>query len=637
MNEGGILAVTGGALLEVDATEIDINPGGVLFGNGDVQFDSLSNTGLISAIAGPSEQLALLSGTIDLDGAGGGQVLATLGDLRLSGTPTDAFDGQMTIGAGREIQMFGIGWEIGQSSGSDAEILLDGGDILNPASLTRQVSSLTFAHGTLNVEGYGDLNGVMVFEDGFETHIAAGAVLRTDSVRYRGGTHHGAGMLYWNGSVLVEQDTVIHVQHTNMDGDGGNAITLGDASLTINSQSIDATNRFNGELTLNGPNADLVVNLPLGDSWTQDGTLVVSGGGGAQHPTVGGSPFELSGSMDVSGVVGILAPVDVSGSIVTSLGTDQVLLEGPGHVIRNTAHVGGPGELHVRAGARLNAEDGATIVADLINLGRFEPGLSTGSVVAGSDFLQTSSGTFAVEIEGAPFFNQDEFDVTETAFLAGELEVTVLDGEMPSLGLSYTVLTANNVSGTFDTLTVLSENPVFTYTATVQTTSSRAVVRFNDVTMLGDFDDDLTLGCADVDALVAEIASGGVDLAFDLTGDGMIDTVDLEAWLSVAGTHNVGGPYLLGDANLDGVVDGADFVIWNGNKFTSHPSWCAGDFTADGVIDGADFIAWNTNKFMMSEQVAAAVPEATFGMPAFALLVIVARMRSNRLSARAAT
>ena len=28
-----------------------------------------------------------------------------------------------------------------------------------------------------------------------------------------------------------------------------------------------------------------------------------------------------------------------------------------------------------------------------------------------------------------------------------------------------------------------------------------------------------------------------------------------------------GNPYLLGDANLDGTVDGQDFLIWNSNKF----------------------------------------------------------------------
>lgn len=47
---------------------------------------------------------------------------------------------------------------------------------------------------------------------------------------------------------------------------------------------------------------------------------------------------------------------------------------------------------------------------------------------------------------------------------------------------------------------------------------------------------------------------------------------------------------------------------WNGNKFTSNSMWSGGDFNADGVVDGADFIAWNENKFQSAVAVAS-VPE----------------------------
>lgn len=57
------------------------------------------------------------------------------------------------------------------------------------------------------------------------------------------------------------------------------------------------------------------------------------------------------------------------------------------------------------------------------------------------------------------------------------------------------------------------------------------------------------------------------------------------------------GRRISGDANLDSIVDGSDFVIWNAHKFTANAAWCLGDFTADGFVDGADFIAWNMNKF----------------------------------------
>ncbi len=88
---------------------------------------------------------------------------------------------------------------------------------------------------------------------------------------------------------------------------------------------------------------------------------------------------------------------------------------------------------------------------------------------------------------------------------------------------------------------------------------------------------------------------------FDLNGDASVDTQDLDRWLADAGELNVGATYLYGDANLDGTVDGGDFLLWNTNKFTAAPGWCAGDFNADGTIDGRDFLIWNTNKFTSSE------------------------------------
>ena len=58
-----------------------------------------------------------------------------------------------------------------------------------------------------------------------------------------------------------------------------------------------------------------------------------------------------------------------------------------------------------------------------------------------------------------------------------------------------------------------------------------------------------------------------------------------------------GNPYLLGDANLDGIVDGQDFLVWNSNKFATTSAWTRGDFNVDGFVDGQDFLIWNSNKF----------------------------------------
>lgn len=127
-----------------------------------------------------------------------------------------------------------------------------------------------------------------------------------------------------------------------------------------------------------------------------------------------------------------------------------------------------------------------------------------------------------------------------------------------------------------------------------------------------DFNNNGTIGCDDVNPLVAAIVAGTNNPTFDLTGDGLVNRADLTRWLTAAGNINIGPgrSYLEGDANLDAVVDGSDFGIWNSNKFTTTPAWCSGDFNADGVVDGSDFGIWNSNKFQSSDGVSI-VPEPT--------------------------
>ena len=121
----------------------------------------------------------------------------------------------------------------------------------------------------------------------------------------------------------------------------------------------------------------------------------------------------------------------------------------------------------------------------------------------------------------------------------------------------------------------------------------------DDTTLPGDFNADGDFNCADIDALTQNIAGQTGDLLYDLSGDGGLSLADVDLWLANAGAANLpsGNAYLYGDADLDGLVDGQDFIIWNANKFGPATGWCSGDFNADGVTDGQDFIVWNANKF----------------------------------------
>jgi hypothetical protein len=129
-----------------------------------------------------------------------------------------------------------------------------------------------------------------------------------------------------------------------------------------------------------------------------------------------------------------------------------------------------------------------------------------------------------------------------------------------------------------------------------------------EVVTPGDFDSNGVHDCSDVDALVAEITAGNHDGSFDLTGDALVNVDDLTEWRRFAGTAlGLPGSVLPADANLDGSVNGQDFVRWNNFKFTAGNGFCGGDFNADGFTNGQDFVIWNTFKFQESD--VQAVPE----------------------------
>ncbi len=134
--------------------------------------------------------------------------------------------------------------------------------------------------------------------------------------------------------------------------------------------------------------------------------------------------------------------------------------------------------------------------------------------------------------------------------------------------------------------------------------ATATIINNDTATMIdGDFDNDGDYDCDDIDMLVDNIANQTNVAQFDLNGDAALTLEDRDEWLAAAGAINLtsGNAYIVGDANLDGAVNGADFIVWNSNKFSSNTGWCGGDFNADGFTNGADFILWNANKFTTAD------------------------------------
>jgi alpha-amylase len=147
--------------------------------------------------------------------------------------------------------------------------------------------------------------------------------------------------------------------------------------------------------------------------------------------------------------------------------------------------------------------------------------------------------------------------------------------------------------------------------------SATALNIYNGVlTRRGDINQDSTTNVTDVSALYS--AFGGSAWRPDLNVDGVIDVDDVQTLITnIVGTVN-------GDFDLDGDVDGRDFLTWQRNfGLTSGARYDLGDADLNGVINGSDLAVWQAAygnaSLTANAAISVAVPE-----PCTVTLVILA-------------
>lgn len=116
-----------------------------------------------------------------------------------------------------------------------------------------------------------------------------------------------------------------------------------------------------------------------------------------------------------------------------------------------------------------------------------------------------------------------------------------------------------------------------------------------------DYDGNGELTIADVDLLGMAVAGASQDDKFDLTGDGNINSHDVDALLGLANRLN-------GDADFSGEVDFSDFLILTDSFEQPDKKWSEGDFDTNGHVQFADFLIL-ANQFGQSAVGVATVPE----------------------------
>ena len=163
--------------------------------------------------------------------------------------------------------------------------------------------------------------------------------------------------------------------------------------------------------------------------------------------------------------------------------------------------------------------------------------------------------------------------------------------------------------------TAVFGNNTFVSELSIYAESIRSIADFEPVP--GDFDADGTFSSVDIDLLFEHLRDDGTVCHFDLDGDSVLSGADVDFLLSqIIGV-------LPGDANLDGLVEFADFLLL-AQGFGKPGGWRDGDFSGDGNVQFEDFLLLSGNFGLELEPVTAAeVNVAAVAEPSAGALLLI--------------
>ncbi|MEZ6190721.1 MAG: PEP-CTERM sorting domain-containing protein [Phycisphaerales bacterium] len=398
---------------------------------------------------------------------------------------SDAFSGTLNVGAQDTVTLVQP-WDF------DGQAHLMGSP---SGAATINGGKMSMAAGTINVEsGIGSIDCEFKMNAG-TLNVANGTTLRFGglstienlaSLNIPGGLVAGSGV-----TVSAQGDTTI--RQTVMDLDGvaskNTVVVGGGKKLTIYTGSLDTQDaQFNGKMDVAGT---LNIDLSSAQSW-------VLGNGGV---------LNLNGaSLYGSTIQGDNVQVAAGG-----------LVKGQGLFTAGLNNVAG------------------TVSPNALVLGQEVTGTLTVGGVS-SIYSQGVNGRLKIDIAGDHTSQIDHLS-TNVANLGGVLDISLLNGFVPSIGDSFVFLNASSsVNGHFDSVLF----------PTLTNIGLGLIYGSNTVTLraglLGDLDGDGFVGISDLNIVLGnwnQDADAGVWIQGDPSGDGFIGIDDLNV---VLGNWNTGSP-----------------------------------------------------------------------------------------------
>lgn len=175
--------------------------------------------------------------------------------------------------------------------------------------------------------------------------------------------------------------------------------------------------------------------------------------------------FTIEGVNLTTGTLANSGSLKVNGSTIWTMTGPYLQDEGGSTTVRDETSVLEATAVTLEAGDVFGNGDFGGPGAEVHNFGTLHPGTSPGTIEISGIYIQEDSGAYACEVGGHDI-TKNEFDqirVSGPAQLSGLLELRLIEGFVPVMGDTFTVLTGTTVSGSFTEidafgLDVLQEN-----------------------------------------------------------------------------------------------------------------------------------------------------------------------------------
>ncbi|RNC81798.1 MAG: hypothetical protein ED559_08440 [Phycisphaera sp.] len=485
---------SGGGMIVADEGSIRINDavieGGDMLGLGAGFVDNIS--GSISLLSGvtldsPMQIRAGSTVRVDADGLTNNGVT----EINSAASSSDGvlqFLADTTLDGAGEIQM--------RTSAGNSRIETDPG-----FTLTHEADH--------SIRGVGEINAAMINNGTIRADVVVS--VSGNKLELQGGDKINTAVMSAEGGSSLEITGITLTQTGAGELQANDGELLFNGSATLRGGRIEATGT--GSYDVNGATTfhDVVCNasgeIDAGDTLTITGDGLVNNGFMRVNPSQSSADSLLAFPSD-----GFLNTGTGAGVVeLFAVGLNSQI-DGPG-VVTN-------GPSHTIAGI-------GTIDTEFVNGGIIAPGrdgvANLGTLNASGDVTFASFGSMTIEVGNG---NQsDRFAIAGTANLAGTLDVVLDDGFVIGNQIDYTILTAGNVVGTFDTENLLVDGQLITRIL-YEPTQVRLVTR----------------------------------CIADTNLDGAVTPTDFTAWVNAFNNGDA-----VADQNLDGLITPTDFTAWIAN------------------------------------------------------------------------